>query len=131
MSIETGSAAGEVATTSLNNDEAAVATEIATRSLAEIFDAAGFIGVAPPRLVPSLARGSRPGRSASPVRTERACHCFVRSAHDGETEVGILSPGVRAQLQLSSVRRISVGSTVFGFTSCLRSGKYSRIWASF
>jgi hypothetical protein len=58
------------------------------------------------------------GEAGGPTRTERF-HFVVRSAHGGRIEGAILSLDVRTQLQLSSTRRISVGSTVFGLTSCV------------
>jgi hypothetical protein len=43
---------------------------------------------------------------------------------------GGLARGASAQLKLSPTRRIELGSTVFGFTSPVKSGERSRIWAA-
>ena len=46
------------------------------------------------------------------------------------SQFGGFALGDSAQLKLSPTRRIELGSTVFGFTSLLKSGKCSRIWAA-
>src|SRR4029077_900006 len=63
----------------------------------------------------------QPGQAAS--------HRQLTGATYGR-QFGGFALGGSAQLKLSSTRRIEPGSTVFGFTSLVKSGKCSRIWAA-
>jgi hypothetical protein len=58
------------------------------------------------------------------VRAEFGCADDARYLR---SQFGGFTLGGSAQLKLSPTRRIELGSTVFGFTSLLKSGKCSRI----